>query len=179
MKKALTEQEIAALAAGGTAGAAEAEQETAETETEQEAEVVEEVQAESKPEVPAADAAVVNLLQTQLSAKDKDLLEANVKLAEQSRQLAEVQATFDGLLTIARTAVSHLSVALGGSAEAGNTLGAAQALAEHARLAEQFKRKFKSGGVAAVDAAQNKTTTPVSPRQQARVNGARFNKQGA
>lgn len=51
---------------------------------------------------------------------------------------------------IVKASISVMSVAMGGSADVGASLTGSELLAEHDRLAEQFKKKFPTGGVAAV-----------------------------
>jgi hypothetical protein len=63
-------------------------------------------------------------------------------------------------------------VALGGAAVSGLTAQAA--LAEHARLADQFKKQYKAGGVAAVSASVEEAQPAIDPLHMARVNAVRF-----
>lgn len=181
MKKALTEQQIAAMAEG----AAVVEQEAVEAQAVAQEAVADgqtavEEQVESLAEVAApevqGESAVVAMLQAQLKDKDAALIEANVKIAGMEQQAADVQAAFDGLREIAAKSVGNLQIALGGSVLDLAGPSAVQVLAEHKRLSEQFQSKFKAGGVAAVDAAQAKTqdVVQIDPRHKARVNAVRF-----
>jgi signal peptide peptidase SppA len=54
------------------------------------------------------------------------------------------------LAAIVKDSASVMSVALGGTAESAAALVGAELLSEHARLKEQFAKKFPQGGVAAV-----------------------------
>lgn len=180
MKTALTEQQIAAMAASGvvvTAGAPAAAAApvatttptaaTTETNTEAAAaaaaatpEAVAAAAAVAAPVTPtAADANVVTYLQAQVAGKDKDLLEANVKMAGLTAKVADFEASLTGLLQIAAKSVNNMRVALGGSATDMTAMNATQILAQHAATAKEFESKFVAGGVAAVDAAQASKAT--------------------
>lgn len=69
-----------------------------------------------------------------------------------------------GYAAVVKGAISVMSVALGGSADVGAALTGKELLAEHDRLAEQFKTKFPTGRVAAVmGAPRAETKAPVNP----------------
>lgn len=162
MKKALTEQQIAALAEGAAASVQEAASGQAEEQQQEvEAEVEGELAAEAEQAEVQSESAIVALLQSQLKDKDTTIIEANVKLSAMTAQISDMQAAFDGLREIAVKSVGNLQIALGGSAVDMSGFSAMQVLAEHKRLAEQFQSKFKAGGVAAVDAAQVKAPNDV------------------
>lgn len=67
---------------------------------------------------------------------------------------------------IVKKSMSVMSVSLGGAADVGASLTGTELLAEHARLEEQFVKKFPAGGVAAVSAAVKSTpaASSVSPQ---------------
>lgn len=98
---------------------------------------------------PAAQTDVVAYLQTQLKAKDTELMEVNIKARGLEATIAESQTSFDGLLAIARDSLQKMSIALGANADAAAAMAPTQLLAEHARVSAQFKERFKVGGVAA------------------------------
>lgn len=191
-KKALTEADIAALAAGATgvdaSVVAPAEQPAVEG-------VVDVTPAEPAPDAAApvedvaasAESAVteqvatvdatVQLLSSQLKEKDAALLEAGIKLNELQGKLADLEASQAPLLQIAGKSIANMQIALGGSALSIEGLSAAAVLAEHDRVSEVFKTKFKVGGVAAVSAeAPVDKPTQIDPRHIARVNAVRFQK---
>lgn len=192
-KKALTEQDVAALAAGA-AIAAQADNKSEDTiendaqapvdagaETAQADANHEEGAGEKKEEALNAEVAKVDTLQAsvqlltaQVAAKDAALLEAGIKLSKLEEQLAEAQATHAPLLAIAAKSVGNLMVALGGSAVAAEGMGAVALLAEHDRLSEQFQKKYPVGGVAAVQGEAQTKETQIDPRHKARVNAVRF-----
>ena len=182
MKRALTEQDIAALAAGGTVLEASAEvvEQNIEAGAEGAAEVVAEAGAEGAAEVVAevvADNGAIQILNNQLAAKDEALLQAGIKISNLEAKVAEVAVSYDAVLDIARKSVNNMQVALGGSALDLQGMTAASLVAEHMRLSEQFASKFKAGGIAAVSAEQSAKQEPqVSPRHRAMVNAVRHQK---
>lgn len=174
-KKALTDIDIAALAAGatGTAAVTPTAEELAAVEAKKVADAAKvaadlaastEAATEAKKVADAAAAAaatvaatkaeseLVQFLRAQVKEKDEQLVASAIARKEIETKLATADTTHVGLLAIARGAVSNLRVALGGSAGNSETLGAVEALAEHKTLAASFKDKFKVGGVAAVTA---------------------------
>lgn len=108
----------------------------------------------SAPATPAAPAAtpadpgVVAFLTGQLAEKDKQLLTANVELANLKASSADAQAALPGLLAIAQGVIGQMQVALGGSDTAA-ALSAKDAVSEHARILPIFKAKLPVGGIAA------------------------------
>ena len=154
-KKALTEADIAALAAGAAIEAVvEAVTDPTDTVT---AEVQSGVQEETTPEAVVEQAATsdptVQYLQSQIKDKDSELLQAGIKLAKVEEQLAELKATVEPLLSIAVKSVTNMAVALKSAPVATLSTPAAQVLAEHSRLSDLFQKQFPIGGVAAVSAS--------------------------
>lgn len=193
-KKALTEQDIAAMAAGATLNAAEDNKSTNAAEANAstsldagseagaegeaaggEGEAGENVTSANTQNVDGLQASV-QLLTSQLAGKESALLEANLKIAKLEEFKAEAQATHGPLLEIAAKSVSNMMVALGGSALSMEGLGAVALLAEHKRVSEQFVAKFPVGGVASVSGNAPTNTTQVDPRHMARVKAVRFSK---
>ncbi len=197
-KKALTEADIAALAAGATLdavvhvetpelddvtlegvraaaskGAKEAIQAAASTE-EVKPEAKQEV--EAKVDAPAAIDASVQFMQNMVKDKDDALLAANVKITKLEEKLADVEAAHQPLLQIAIKSVKNMAVALNGTSLLSEGMAAVQVLAEHQRVTELFQKKFPIGGVAAVSADDTPAQTQIDPRHQARVNAVRFHK---
>lgn len=189
-KTALTEQTIAALAEGGVsleagdvadqaaeaaaaaqaAEAAAAEEAAAQAAAEAAAGAVAGVVA---PAAPSAD--VVAFLQTQVKEKDQSILSLSMEVKALKDQAAEMSASHTGLLDIAKTSVGRMLVALGGAALEFSGMSATSVLAEHQKVSEQFKTKFKVGGVAAVDATEPvKKGMPASnSAQRARIAATR------
>jgi len=157
-KKALTEADIAALAAGAAIEAVvEAVTEQADTTETVTAEVPNGVQEEAATEEVVEKVATtdptVQYLQSQIKDKDSELLQAGIKLAKVEEQLAELKATVEPLLSIAVKSVTNMAVALKSAPVATLSTPAAQVLAEHARLSDLFQKQFPIGGVAAVSAS--------------------------
>lgn len=181
-KQALTEQDIAALAAGANLEATVSEAEVkAEVEGAADAAAaVEGAEAEAGASEGAAVVAEVaknddalRLLKEQLKAAQDDLLEAKIEGRKAADKLAEVEAIVNPLKEIAAKAANNMRVALGGSVLDMSAMSAAQVLADHQAVAGNFVQKFKVGGVAAVDAAQEEKKTVVDPLHLARVAAVR------
>lgn len=188
-RKALSEQDIAAVLAGGLAldiegqagsvsdepvGDAKVEQSAAEATTEQPEVAASESQSAIVAEL-ATLTTTVQLLNSQAATKDEALLQSNIKVARLEEQVAEMSAAHAGLLDIAAKSISNMNVAMNGAMFKADGLQATAVLAEHARVSEQFQSKFKAGGVAAVSSSNTSVKQPqASPRQLARVNAARF-----
>ena len=183
IKKALTEQDLAAIAAGVTLEAS-----TEEEQTEEQVATAAALAATSKPEdAPAAptaetkpavtaDAAVVTLLQTQLAAAQSDLVAARVELAGLQTFKTTSEASSKPLMEIVAKAVNNMSVALKGPAVDLSALSATELLARHAEVSVPFQKQFKAGGVASADAGKQDEKPPVeTARNQRLQNLARIN----
>jgi signal peptide peptidase SppA len=168
-KATLTEQQIAALAAGATAAAANpgeatettpANPEKAETTTASEGQAAPAPAATptaaptATPASPAPQADVVSFLQAQIKEKDAQLLQANVDLKAATAKVADLEASTSGLIEIAVASTNNMRVALGGSKLDMSAQTATQILAEHKAVSEQFNKKFVAGGIAAVNATE-------------------------
>lgn len=104
-------------------------------------------------------------------------MDAQIEGRDLKAKLAGMEATHNGLLEIVKKAAGQMQIAMGGSALDMSKMDAAAVLNEHARLAADFQKSFKAGGVAAVDAGQAQKTVPqIDPRHKALVNAARFSK---
>lgn len=163
VKNALTEQQIAAMAAGGaSATGALATGDTSDAGTlaaAAEAEAKAKADADSLAAEAAAAAegakpdAVVSMLQAQLATAQSQIvaLSVDLKVAQDAAQASKDSA--ERLRPIARQAVGNLRVAMGGVAAGVDALADDALLAEHANLAAQFTTKFKVGGVAAISSS--------------------------
>lgn len=160
----LTDKDIAALAAGATAPAAEA------TETPKVAagEVVADAKADPTTEVaaekqPAAkeDGGVVAYLQSQVAAKDAAILALTVSKNDLTTKLEGIEASHKGLMEVAAKSVANMSIALGRSAPDASAMTGVQLLALHESTSADFTKNFKVGGVAAVAAAAPEKETKV------------------
>ena len=159
-KKALTETDIAALAAGVQVTAApepavEAPADNVAAEDSAATEVGSVEQSSQNAEAaPVAEdvktAATVQLLTSQIQERDASLLAAGIKVAKLEEQVAEMAATSAPLVEIAALAISNMRIAMRGSAYSAEGSTPAQVLAEYKSVSEQFKKQFKVGGVAAV-----------------------------
>ena len=187
-KKALTEADIAALAAGVqvTASAAPepvveapADNVAAEDSAATEVGSVEQTSQSVAVEPVVEDAktvATVQLLTSQIQERDASLLAAGIKVAKLEEQVAEMAATSAPLVEIAAQAISNMRIAMRGSAYSAEGVGPVAVLAEYKSVSEQFKKQFPVGGVAAVSGDAPAEKTQVDPRHLARVNAVRFAK---
>lgn len=185
-KQAMTEQELAAIAAGVSVQAAtEAESAAVEASiaaegdanVEANAKAVEEGAGEAAAAVENKESALVSYLQSEVKSKDAALLEAQIESRDVKAKLAGMEATHNGLLEIVKKAVGQLQIAMGGSALDMSAMDAATVLNEHKRLAADFHKSFKAGGVAAVDAGRSEKNVPqIDPRHKALVGAVRFSK---
>lgn len=161
-RAALTEQQIAALAAGAPQAktadeiAAEAAAATAATQA---------AAAAASATTPPAKVTelengnqIVAFLQGQIKEKDGTLLAQSVELSGLKAKVASMEATHASLLKIAVASTTHMKVALGLSKVDLSAMGAEQLLAEHSATTTSFTEKFKAGGVAAVSATEAVST---------------------
>ena len=191
-KKALTEADIAALAAGASPSVVAATPVAPDTpDTPVAAEVGSVDQNDIQPEGVAEPAVAdepeasevakndttVQFLNAQIRERDESLLQANVKLSKLGEELDELKASTTPMLEIVAQSISNMRIAMNGTAFNADGASPAQVLAEHARVSVEFKKKYLVGGVAAVSAEQPaEKTQEVSPRHLARVNAVRFTK---
>lgn len=111
------------------------------------------------PAAPVPSADLVSYLTGQISAKESELLAANLKLVQAEAKAAEGQESLPGLLAIAQTVIGSMQIALGGS-DTSKVLSAKDAVAEHAKLAPVYTEKFKVGGIAVLAAAVDDVKQP-------------------
>jgi capsid assembly protease len=177
VKTALTDADVAALAAGA-----------AQTETQEKTEPVAAVVVDpapvaetnpvDQPAVPdAASQAQVDLLKGQLAEAQATVLSQAVEVASLKAAAVKAEKDLEGLTTVAKSAVGNLRVALGGSKDGLDPMSAEALVAEHAQLAVQFNTKFKAGGVAvssqSTAAEQKGAAQEMSPRRRARLQATR------
>jgi len=183
-KHAMTEQELAAIAAGisveaatGAEGSATDPAEAGDANVEANAQADAEANAAESNVEAHSESALVTYLQGEVKVKSDALLEAQIEVRDLKGKVSGMEATHNGLLEIVKKAVGQLQVALGGSAPDLSKMDAATVLNEHARLAADFQKSFKAGGVAAVDASEPVKNGPqIDPRHKALVNAVRFSK---
>jgi signal peptide peptidase SppA len=160
-KKALTETDIAALAAGVDLDAAadpvvegnESTTEAASTETEAVETTAEVTETEEKKHDNQA--SVVSFLQAQVKEKDTEILNLSIEVKGFKDKVASIEATHNGLTDVVRKAVAGMKVRMGASNVDLSALSAQELLADYAATSEAFLKTFKAGGVAAVDAANS------------------------
>ena len=176
-KKALTETDIAALAAGVDIEASAEPEATPVAEEIVEPAAETPVVTETENEKQEGNASVVSFLQAQVKDKDAEILNLSVELKGIKDKVASMEATHTGLTDVVRKAVAGMKVRMGASNVDLSAASAQELLADYAATADAFVKTFKAGGVAAVDAASAENQSPqISPRHMARVNAARFTK---
>lgn len=167
MKNALTDQDIAALAAGAqsvvVAGAAAPIAPTEPTSP------VPEPAVAAAAVVPAADASLVTYLQTQVADKTAAVTSLQVELAKATDSIKDFAASQTALVAIAAQSTKNMKVALGFTGVDLSSLSASQIVAEHASTVESFKKKFVAGGVAAISTEADKITAQVDPLHAQRI----------
>jgi hypothetical protein len=196
-KKTFTEQEIAALAAGGTVADKSPEAEAAAqaaaqaaTEAQAAADAAAAVEAQAAADAAAAaeaatkdketggaSADIVAFLKGQVKEHADALVQAAVDKRALEAKIATMEASHDGLLAIARDSINNMQVAFGGSKSDLSKLDAVAVLAQHKELSDKFTKQFKVGGVAATAPADSSTKqeeTAASPMQQARLRAVRL-----
>lgn len=162
-RQALTEQQIAALAAGAAsvqASAAGAEAEASQAAEEAKAEAkAEDTKVEDKAAAEVTEAAkgtdsIVDFLKAQVAEGQKALVTVQLQLSQAQAKVTTMEATHAGLLKIALASLSNMKVALGGSVV--TEMSAEALLAEHAATSVLFAKRFVAGGVAAVTGKDGK-----------------------
>ena len=180
VKAALTESDIAALAAGAAAQdldnpAPAADAPAAEAPADPAADAAVDTPA---PAADAATSAQLDLLKAQLADANKALMANAVELAQAKASAEKFEASLAGLRTVALAAVGNLRIALGGSRDGLEALTHEQIVAEHTNLDAQFKTKFKAGGVAvrSAAAAEQPSTAVNETLRRARIQATRQRK---
>lgn len=185
VKNALTEQAIAAMAAGGgltpvaeaavqaaaalAASAAAGTEATVVVDAEKAGEVVAQAVADAEKvdnSALIAANAQVTLLTGQVSALQAGAVDAQIKLRDAQAALAPASAALEKMRPVVQKSVSNLRVALGMSGAGVETLADDALLAEQEALSAQFTSKFKVGGVAAVSPGKT-DDSPASTEQSA------------
>ncbi len=142
MPKPITPEYLAALAAGIDLEAEEStEAAAAAAKAEADALVAAEAEAAAAAAVPT-----VESLQAELAVAQGATASALAEVASFQAQITELTAAQAGLLAFARNSIKAMSVPLNLEASA---VSDTEVLAEHSRVSELFKSKFKVGGVAA------------------------------
>lgn len=184
MSTTLTEQEIAALAAGidlASDGAEETDTTDTTADTSENVEVnadnsedsVEEI--EDDKVVEAANEVQV-LLSAQLKESQEALLAARLELSRTQEKLGELQAVVAPLQEIAAKAVNNMRIACRTTALEMSAMTPAQVVAEHQAIVATFTKQFPVGGVAStqVEAADEKKRPLMTAAQRARVKATKI-----
>lgn len=108
-----------------------------------------------------ADTQVVDIYKAQIKEKDAELLEAAIEIRDLRKQYETLEASVNGLKAIAVKSINAMSVALNKKAADYTDKTAAEVLAAHQDLSEDFAANFKVGGVAAVEPESAPQAKPV------------------
>ena len=191
VRKALSEQDIAALAAGATLEADQAPGTGTQAETDVAAQVEDvevSAQVETSDEASAestgvgqaaevdASAGALKFVAEQLKAAQDELVASKIEASKLKDKLEAMQAVVEPLKDIAAKAVNNMRVALGGSLIDMSASSPAQILAEHVAVSVSFASKFKVGGVSATNVEEQVKKPTVGASHMARVNAARYRK---
>lgn len=160
MPKPLTQEHLAAMAAGVTLESADATAVTntdaapaASAATDAAAAVADTTAA---PTAEATKDPMVGFLQAQVKDLNAELLTAKMAAKTAEDGLAASKANLEALTNIARASIRTMTIGLGGKAEAVDAMSTADVVAEHARVSAVFKDKFKVGAVAATNTSEDK-----------------------
>ena len=191
VRKALSEQDIAALAAGATLEADRAPETGAQAETDvaaqvEDVEVSAQVETSDEASVEGtgvgqaaevdASAGALKFVAEQLKAAQDDLVASKIEASKLKDKLEMLEAVVEPLKDIAAKAVNNMRVALGGSLIDMSASSPAQILAEHVSVSASFAAKFKVGGVSATNVEEQVKKPAVGASHMARVNAARYSK---
>lgn len=186
MPKPLTEADILALEHLGPQAEVTVVTPTAGEVTVTETPAAPNVDPEKKPEAtnaleqaktPSAD--LVAFLQGQVTAQAAQVLELNLANRDLQAKVDSFKLTRTPMVKLVQDSVNNMRVGLGGSAMDLTTLSDEALLAEHARVREDFKKKYPVGGVAAVAPEDKKTESAAaaaSPIESAKLAAVRFGK---
>lgn len=175
-KTTLTEQDIAALAAGANLEAGAQAEKTGEPEVSADAQT-EKPQATGQQEAAKEDAntgATTKLLAEQLKAVQEDLFNARLAHSKLEDKHNELLAVVGPLKDIAVAATNNMRIALKASALDMASASPAQVVADYLATKDNFAKQFPVGGVAAVDAAQtSEKKSDIDPFYRDRVAAVR------
>jgi len=186
VKAALTEQQVALLALGGSTGeqtettptapAADTSEGTATDETAPAAPAAEGGEP-AKATAEFADTAVVDFLKGQLAEANTKVTDLTIEVRDTKAALGTATANQPAMRKVVDNSVQTLRVALGHSKSDTAAMSDAQLLAEHDSLLTQFNAKFKAGGVAAstpaTSAEKEGSNTANDSRRAARIAATR------
>lgn len=142
---------------------------------------------EDTTSAPAAVAAPVvtdsqetnNVAMAQITQLQNDLVAERVKTAQMEASFQTLNAQVTAMTGIVKTSLNSLRIALGAPALGASDISTEQLVSEHVSYSEQFRTKFKVGGVAAVEAVENTRATVQTvndSKQVARIDAVRVNR---
>lgn len=183
----MTKEQLEALVAVGVVLTAEQQAELAAFSAEDSAEEQSETtaapaaEAAEKPAAlaaPAQGTEMVAFLRDEVARLQSQIVNLTVEARDAKALVESMKAPQDALVGIVRDSVNRMRVALGGSATDLSAMSAEALVAEHTRVATEFKAKFKTGGAAAVAPEPKDESTAkadaADPRAQSRLAAVKF-----
>ena len=128
--------------------------------------------AEAAKTAPTAEAIEIGVLTKQLAELNATVVDLKVAAQSAEAKFKVDTGSLEALRKIAADSINKMTVALGGTATATDTLSAEAVVARHAETSATFFEKFKVGGVAITtitEADEKPKKTNVSSIDQARV----------
>lgn len=163
MPKALTEQELAALASGSNpqASAQSPADESDSPPVDDAAPAESPAPSAGTPPAaaPGPSSDVVDLLNKQLASSQSALVAAQVEVAQLGQQLAALSASMKPLVEIAAGSISNMRVALSLAPVDFRASKPEEVVAQHAEAVALFNKQFRAGGVASAP-VQKETNKP-------------------
>ncbi len=119
--------------------------------------------AAAKPGAP--DTSALDLLKSQLATSQAAERAASNELAALKATTQTSATNHTGLLAIARKALAHMLIPMGGSSASADAMDATAVIAEHARVEPLYQAKFPAGRVSKDDSADDKDTKAEVPAE--------------
>ena len=173
-RHALTEQQIAAIAAGAGEHVAEIIQPAVALAAAEPVVVADVVHALTEHKKENDQSGLISYLQSQVKEKDAELLAQSVELVGIKAKVASIEATHTGLVKIAALSVSNMRVGLRLAKADFTAMSPEVLLAEHASTSLTFATAFKVGGVSAVAAPETKVEFTVDSNHAGRIAATQF-----
>lgn len=164
MSKSLSDEQLAAMAAGVDLNA------SAEDSVEPAEKPAAKVDTPPAPEASTPAPSAVDVIKEMLAQAQTDLVTVKAEavtlkaqLAAKGTEIEAIKADTDKFVEIARASVKTMGLHFGLTSETVAAMKPNDVLAEHARLSDLFKAKFKAGGVAATtsESAKPKQAVPL------------------
>ena len=140
----------------------------AEIEVEKEVELSTEIPAEETTLSKVSDDNLSSYLREELATKNQEVMQLNLKVSTLESEVAQLNSVHEPMRKLVATSISRMQVGLNAPLMDFSDLPAELLLAQHAKITEVFCKRFPVGGVAAIQAEENKPAS-VSPVSAARM----------